>query len=98
MSMTPELGAAIVGFILALTTLVKQITDNSKRDHSSQKKDHAENERFAVLENRVKNLEEEGFKNDHRFDRIDDELKSINTKLSEMTGMLKVMTTGGKEN
>ena len=87
--MTPELGAALVGFILALTTLVKQVTDKNRLSKQSDENNVKLNEEIAVLKTKVKIIESNSDKQDSRFQSVESELKAINGTLNQLIGMIK---------
>ena len=87
--MTPELGAALVGFILALTTFVKQVTDKNRLSKQSDENNVKLNEEIAVLKTKVKIIESNSDKQDTRFQSVESELKAINGTLNQLIGMIK---------
>ena len=86
--MTPELGAALVGFILALTTFVKQVTDKNRLSKQNDENNVKLNEEIAVLKTKVKIIESNSDKLDSRFNSVESELKAINGTLNRLIGMI----------
>ena len=89
MSLSPELGAALIGLILASTSLVKQVTDKIKMSKQYDDNTVKLNEEIAVLKTKIKAFEENSNKQDARFFNIETELKSINGTLNQLLGMLR---------
>lgn len=87
--MSPELGAALIGLILACTSLVKQVTDKVKMSKQYDSNTVKLNEEIAVLKTKIKAFEENSNKQDARFLNIETELKSINGTLNQLLGMLR---------
>jgi hypothetical protein len=96
--MTPELGAALVGFILALTTFVKQVTDKNRLSKQSDENNVKLNEEIAVLKTKVKIIESNSDKQDSRFLSVESELKAINGTLNQLIGMIKGRIYEEKDN
>lgn len=87
--MSPELGASLVGLVLALTALVKQITDKVKMAKQYDTNTVKMNEEIAVLKTKVSEIEKNSSKQDIRFSTVESELKAINATLNQLIGMLK---------
>ena len=87
--MSPELGAALVGLVLALTALIKQISDKINLSKLAGENSVKLNEEIAILKTKIKTIEENSSKQDIRFNSIESELKLINSTLNQMIGMLK---------
>lgn len=87
--MSPELGAALIGLILACTSLVKQVSDKVKMSKQSDENSVKTNEKIAILETKLKIMEDNSGKNDIRFQNFESELKSMNSNLNQLIGMLK---------
>lgn len=87
--MSPELGAALVGLIIALTALVKQITDKVKMAKQYDTNTVKMNEEIAILKTKVSEIEKNSSKQDIRFSTVESELKAINATLNQLIGMLK---------
>ena len=87
--MSPELGAALVGLVIALTALVKQITDKVKMAKQYDTNTVKMNEEIAILKTKVSEIEKNSSKQDIRFSTVESELKAINATLNQLIGMLK---------
>jgi hypothetical protein len=87
--MSPELGAALVGFVIAITALVKQITDKIKMAKQYDTNTVKMNEEIAILKTKVSEIEKNSSKQDIRFSTVESELKAINATLNQLIGMLK---------
>lgn len=87
--MSPELGAALVGLVIALTALVKQITDKIKMAKQYDTNTVKTNEEIAILKTKVSEIEKNSSKQDIRFSTVESELKAINATLNQLIGMLK---------
>lgn len=87
--MSPELGAALVGLVIALTALVKQITDKIKMAKQYDTNTVKMNEEIAILKTKVSEIEKNSSKQDIRFSTVESELKAINATLNQLIGMLK---------
>jgi septation ring formation regulator EzrA len=87
--MSPELGAALVGFVIAITALVKQITDKVKMAKQYDTNTVKMNEEIAILKTKVSEIEKNSSKQDIRFSTVESELKAINATLNQLIGMLK---------
>lgn len=86
--MSPELVATIIGFLVALTSLIKQTIDKNKISKQSDENSVKTNEQIAVLQTKVKMLEAKDDKADIRFQGLDSELKNMNATLNQILGML----------
>lgn len=87
--MTPELIAAIVALLGALTAFLKSNADKNRIQEQRAESRKGYDERFALLEEKIKNFEKRLDEGNDRFERFEKELRETNGLLRELIGMLK---------
>ncbi|MCQ2096768.1 MAG: hypothetical protein MJY87_02355 [Fibrobacter sp.] len=87
--MTPELVAVIVSLIGSIATFLKSNVDKNRIHEQREVSRKGYDERFALLDEKIKNCEKRLDEGNDRFERFEKELRETNGLLRELIGMFK---------